>query len=205
MSYFIKWFPIHHRSTKIRCSIFSKELPPNPPPASVDRRIRSGQKDDSNISILDLSSVLPSSSNPITAMADEATPIQTSRPIQQLRPDSSTHPPFSIAYSTYELLPIHSQIHLIWQPQPIRSTTTIDPSVARSRRPRASEQDPPPKSGQQLHTISPPPSSPTSSSIQPPFARFCRLDPAKPHALPSTPLAPCTHGHSKPISSIHRQ
>ncbi|KAL5985011.1 hypothetical protein ACLOJK_038848 [Asimina triloba] len=37
---------VHRRSTKIRCSIFSKEPPPDPPPASFR------------------SAVLPSSSNP---------------------------------------------------------------------------------------------------------------------------------------------
>ncbi|KAL5973252.1 hypothetical protein ACLOJK_037279, partial [Asimina triloba] len=52
-------------------------------------------------------------------------------------------------------------------------------------------------------TIGPPPSSPTLSSIQPPFARFYRLDPAKshaqqPHAITPSSRMPSVHKPSRP-------
>ncbi|KAL6004099.1 hypothetical protein ACLOJK_004646 [Asimina triloba] len=76
----------------------------------------------------------------------------------------------SVFFGQIQLLPFKPRV----DPNSIRPPSSIFPKSQEKpiclRRP------------EQLHMIGPPPSSPTSSSIQPPFVRFCRLDPAKPHA-----------------------
>ncbi|KAL6003723.1 hypothetical protein ACLOJK_004269 [Asimina triloba] len=52
-------------------------------------------------------------------------------------------------------------------------------------------------------TIGPPPSSPMSSSIQPPFARFCRPDPANPSRPCSIPPSPIMlHASGEQLSRL---
>ncbi|KAL5980496.1 hypothetical protein ACLOJK_028404 [Asimina triloba] len=106
------------------------------------------------------------SQQPTSIRSDAST--ATSIRISDDRRPAASSPPEPAAPRTHK-----TDEHLANGLKPISSST----STASNTRPA-----PPPKSGQQLHMIGPPPSSPTSSSIQPPFARFCRLNPAKPHA-----------------------